>query len=290
MSKPVTTRLPRVFGVIGHPVAHSKSPAMHRAAMRVLDLPHDYFAFAVRPEMLREALRGALALGLGGLNVTVPHKRSVLEHMDAVTETAKRTESVNTVMVERARLVGDNTDGLGFAQALRELGGEPIKRAVILGTGGAARSIIDALTRPPRPRGGVDWDPLRDPARVTWVSRSPELAPDLPGVRKIAWDEVNEKLAGADLLVNATTVGMQRGPVSFPVPPDPSKLGQTARVIDIVYPRPTWGLLDAAAQAGLAVQDGLPMLLWQGVEALERWIGQTLPEEAIAAMRAALEA
>jgi len=262
---------------------------MHRAALKVLGLPHDYYAFAVRPDMLQEALRGALALGMGGLNVTVPHKRSVVEHMDAVTEVAKRTESVNTVMVERARLVGDNTDGLGFAQALRELGGEPIKRAVVLGTGGAARSIIDAVTRPPRPRGGVAWEPLREPARVSWISRRPELAPELPGVRRVAWEKVNEVMVGADLLVNATTVGMQQGPVSYPVPPDPSKLADTARVVDIVYPRPTWGLLDAAAQAGLAVQDGLPMLLWQGVEALERWIGRTLPEEAIVAMREALE-
>ncbi|MEM6991645.1 MAG: shikimate dehydrogenase, partial [Myxococcota bacterium] len=205
--------LPLVFGVFGYPVAHSRSPAMHQAALAVLGLPHTYQAFAVRPKELEAALQGARALGLGGLNLTVPHKRPAVELMDALTETAKRIGAVNTVLVEPSRLVGDNTDAIGFARALRELGGAPIKRAVLLGAGGASRAIIDALRRPPKPRAGAPWEPLRDPVRVTWVSRRVDVLPKFPGVTPVVWDEVNEVTKGADLLINATTVGMKHGPV-----------------------------------------------------------------------------
>lgn len=280
--------LPRVFGVFGFPVAHSRSPAMHRAAMRAMGLPHDYFAFAVKPDHLAEALRGAFAMGLGGLNLTVPHKTAALPLVDAATETARRIGAVNTVLVQAGRLVGDNTDGVGFARALRELGGTPIERAVVLGAGGAARAIVDALRHPPAPLSGVPWAPLRDPVRVRWVSRSPDKLPKSGGVTPTAWDDVGTAIGDADLLVNATTVGMKRGPVGFPIPINPAHLPAGARVMDIVYPRPTYGLLDAAEQAGKAVQDGRAMLLWQGVAALARWMGQPVPADAIAAMRDAL--
>lgn len=287
-TQPSAGSLPRVFGVLGYPVAHSRSPAMHQAAMKVLGLPHDYHAFAVKPAELAAALRGARALGLGGLNLTVPHKRAAVELVDALTETARRIGAVNTVIVEPSRLVGDNTDALGFARAVRELGGPPIKRAVLLGAGGASRAIIDALRRAPPPPADTSWEPLRQPVQISWVSRQVDGMPSFPGVRPTTWDQVNDALVGADLLINATTVGMPNGPTGFPVPVDPSRLPNEARVIDIVYPRPTWGLLDAAAQAGKSIQDGLPMLLWQGVGALERWLGKPLPPEAIAAMRQAL--
>ncbi len=284
----VRAALPKVFGVLGYPVAHSRSPAMHRAAMQVLGLPHDYRAFSVKPADLEAALTGARALGFGGLNLTVPHKRAATGLVDALTETAKRIGAVNTVLIEQARIVGDNTDALGFARAVRELGGPPIRRAVVLGAGGASRAIIDALRRPPKPPANTTWEPLREAVRITWVSRRVAAMPSFAGVNAVAWDVVNEVIQEADLLVNATTVGMEHGPVGFPVPIDPSKLPASGRVIDIVYPRPTWGLLDAAAAAGKPVQDGLPMLLWQGVAALERWLGKTLPDEAVAAMRQAL--
>lgn len=287
MTKVVRGDFPRVFGVLGYPIQHTRSPAMHRAAMKVLDLPHDYFAFRVRPEGLADALKGARALGLGGLNLTVPHKRPAVGLVDVLTPTAERIGAVNTVIVESDRLVGDNTDGIGFARGLRELGGAPVRHAVVLGAGGAARAILDTLRHPPKPPKGAPWEPLRERVRVTWVSRQVKGLPKLPGVAGKGWDDVNTLIESADLLVNATTVGMPKGPVGFPVPVDPSRLPEGARVIDIVYPRPTWGLLDAAAAAGKDVQDGLPMLLWQGVEALERWLGKSLSDEAVEAMRSA---
>jgi len=260
---------------------------MHRAALKVLGLPHDYFAFLVRNNELEPAIAGAKALGMGGLNLTVPHKKAGLEVVDVATETAQRIGAVNTVIFKGGRSVGDNTDGIGFSRAVRELGGPTIKRAVVLGAGGASRAIVDALRHPSRPANGA-WSSLRDPVRIRWVSRQPDVLPERPGVTRTSWDDINEIIRDADLLVNATTVGMPKGPVGFPVPVDPSRLPEDGRVIDIVYPRPTWGLLDAAEQAGKQVQDGLPMLLWQGVAALELWLKRTLPTEAVDAMRKTL--
>lgn len=265
----------RAFGVLGDPVAHSRSPAMHGAAFAALGLPHRYFAFHVPPEGLGAALAGARALGLGGLNLTVPHKRAGCREVDVLSSAAARIGAINTVVVEGSRLRGHNTDGAGFLAGLRELGGDPAS-AVVLGSGGAARAVVDALVHEAR-------------AEVTWVSRRPEALPEGPW-RAAGYPAVACCLPDAALLVNATTVGMKGGPADFPVPVAASRLPAGARVVDLVYPRPSGGLLDAAASAGRAVQDGLPMLLWQGVRALEQWLAMSLPPSVVEAMRAAIGA
>ncbi len=262
------------FGVLGDPVAHSRSPAMHGAAFAALGLPHRYFAFHVTPAGLADALAGARALGLGGLNLTVPHKRAALSLVDRLTPAAARIGAVNTVWREADALVGHNTDGEGFWAAVQELSGAAPRRAVVLGSGGASRAVVDAL----RHEGGVEVD---------WVSRRPEALP--PGQwRPQGYDALAQILEGADLLVNATTVGMHGGPATFPVPVPVEGLADGARVVDLVYPRPADGLLASARARGLAGQDGLPMLLWQGVRALERWLHMSLGPEVVAAMRGAI--
>lgn len=264
----------RVFGVLGSPVAHSRSPAMHGAAFAALGLPHRYFAFHVQPAQLAAALQGARALGLGGLNLTVPHKRAACALVDALAPAAERVGATNTVVVEGSRLVGHNTDGVGFVAGLRELPGEDPASAVVLGSGGAARAVVDALVHEVR-------------AEVTWVSRRPQALPPGPW-RAAGYEALRERLPGAALLVNATTVGMQGGPTAFPVPVDVERLPAGARVVDLVYPRPSGGLLDAAAAAGRIVQDGLPMLLWQGVRALEQWLAMSVSPPVVQAMRQAI--
>ncbi|MCB9715294.1 MAG: shikimate dehydrogenase [Myxococcales bacterium] len=266
----------KAFGVLGDPVGHSRSPAMHGAAFAELGLPHRYFAFHVPPAGLPAALRGARALGLGGLNLTVPHKEAACRLVDALTPEAERIGAVNTVVVERERLLGHNTDGLGLLAALAELPGPAPARAVVLGSGGAARAVVDALAH-------------ETGAEIRWVSRRPHGLPPGPW-QATAWDGLAAGLSGADLLVNATTVGMKGGPADFPVALPLHRLGAGARVVDLIYPRPAGGLLDAAARAGLVVQDGLPMLLWQGVRALEEWLAVSLPSEVVEAMRAAIGA
>lgn len=282
--------LPRCFAVFGDPVAHSRSPAMHNAAFAALGLAHRYWAFHVRPEGLRQALQGALALGFGGLNLTVPHKQAAIPHLDRLTGPARRIGAVNTVLFEHGRMIGDNTDGLGFLAALSEIDvaafGEKraIDRCVVLGSGGAARAVVDALAH-----GSL-------PPEVRWVSRAPAKLDAPAGVTRLDYEALAREPIRADLLVNATTVGMHGGPTAFPVELDLETLGHGARVIDLVYPRPRGGLLDRAERVGLFVQDGLPTLLWQGVHALGRWLERTdaaedehpLPAPVVEVMRKAL--
>lgn len=278
--------LPRCFGVLGDPVAHSRSPAMHAAAFAALGLPHRYLAFHVPPERLAEALRGARALGMGGLNLTVPHKQAALALVDALGPDARRIGAVNTLCFTDEGVVGHNTDGPGFAAAVRELDPAPVREALVLGSGGAAQAVVDAIAHELLAPGG----------RVRWASRDPAgLAAGLAGreglaaVSAVGYDDAPE--AAVDLLVNCTTVGMRHGPAAFPVATERllAGLGAGARVVDIVYPRPAGGLLDLAEARGALVQDGLAMLLWQGVFALQRWLGRELGGDIVAAMRRALQ-
>ena len=274
--------LPRCFGVLGDPVAHSRSPAMHAAAFASLGLPHSYVAFQVTPAQLGAAIGGARALGFGGINLTVPHKQRALKHVDRLTDAARRIGAVNTLVFTDTGIVGANTDGIGFAAASRELDDTPVERATVLGAGGAALAVIDAVVHELLVPGG----------RLRWVTRDPAaLAPVLAArpwlarvVEPTAYATGAER--GAQLLVNCTTVGMPGGPTEFPAPVELAALAARARVIDLVYPRSR--LLGQAESLGHRTQDGLPMLLWQGVRALERWLGHAMPEATVAAMRAAL--
>jgi shikimate dehydrogenase len=254
----------RAFGVLGDPVAHSRSPAMHDAAFAVLGLPHRYFAFQVAAAALPAALAGARALGLGGLNLTVPHKQAAVPMMDVFAP----------VCLEGGRLVGRNTDGVGFLAGLRELAGSQPGSAVVLGAGGAARAVVDALVHEAR-------------AEVAWVSRRPVALPSGPW-RAVGYEALPLLMSGTELLVNATTVGMKGGPTAFPAPVPVERLPAGARVVDLVYPAPPDGLVAIATARGLAAQDGLPMLLWQGVRALEEWLAMSLPPSVVQAMQAAL--
>jgi shikimate dehydrogenase len=276
-------QLARCFGVLGDPVAHSRSPAMHTAAFAALGLPHRYLAFHVEASELAVAVRGAAALGFGGLNLTVPHKQAGLALCDVLGAEARRIGAVNTVLFEPGRIVGHNTDGRGFAAAVRGLTGVPVQEAMVLGSGGAARAVVDASSGELLGPGG----------QIRWVSRDPAalaagLLPDGPIVAR-GWDSVREG-PPIDLLVNCTTVGMVHGPREFPAPIDllVARLAAAARVVDIVYPRPVGGLLDRAEAAGFAVQDGLEMLLWQGVFAEELWLDRLLERDVVAAKRAAM--
>ncbi len=265
---------PRVFAVLGDPVAHSKSPAMHGAAFDALGLPHRYVALRVPASGLAAALDGVRALGLAGVNLTVPHKEAACALVDALDDLARKVGAVNTIAVEGTTLRGTNTDVGGFADALAELDPVPPKRAVVLGGGGASRAIVAALDEAG--------------AQVTWISRRPAALVPLGRAQPRSWFQLDEALAGADTLVNATTVGMAGGPSEFPRPIALQAMAAGARVVDAVYPRAVGGLLDRAEAAGHRTQDGRPMLLWQGVRALKVWLDCDIPAPVVAAMRATL--
>lgn len=258
---------------------------MHAAAFASLGLGHRYLAFHVDAAGLAAAIGGARALGFGGLNLTVPHKQAAVALCDELSPRARRIGAVNTIAFEGSRIFGDNTDAPGFAAAVAELGDAAIEDAVVLGGGGAALAVIDALLQDLRV-GEVRWV-SRDPAalRATIAAR-----PEWARVQPRSYAALATAPLTCDLLVHCTTVGMRGGPAALPVELELAGPRPGARVIDAVYPRPVGGLLDQAAARGWLVQDGLAMLLWQGVRALERWLARPLPPATIAAMRAALTA
>jgi len=284
----------RLFAVLGAPIGHSRSPLMHTAAFEALGLPHMYVALQVLPPELGTVLRSAAVLGFGGVNLTVPHKQAALDLMDGLSPEVQRIGALNTVCFKKDRLVGHNTDGIGFMRALDELRGPPLRQVMVLGTGGASLAVVDALLE--GTFGGQDA--LLD---VVWVSRNPK------GVRHAFASHARVKMRGYEwlarrggsfsgtrgarpfqLLVNTSIVGMGGGPKEFPQKFELSFLEPGSRVVDLVYPRPAGGLLDRAEARGMTVQSGLPMLQWQGLEALQLWLNRPLGPDIARLMRDAL--
>jgi shikimate dehydrogenase len=290
ISVSATTRL---VGIIGWPVEHSLSPALHRAAFAALGLDYAYVPLPVAPDQVGDAVRGLRALGFRGANVTIPHKGAVIPHLDWLERDAALAEAVNTIVVENdGTLRGYNTDVAGFGRALEEVCGPPVAGgplraegappltpgapALILGAGGAARAAALALARLG--------------ASLTVVNRTREraahladlIASGVPGttVAVRAPDDLDGPLlASQRLVVNATSLGMTgAGKVPRGLA-DNVIAGQV--VVDLVY---TSGLTDLLAQAqaqGATIVDGLSVLVWQAAAAFELWTGVQAPVEAM---------
>lgn len=256
------------FGLLGWPVAHSHSPAMHNAALAALGIDLRYVAHAVEPERLAEVVRAAAPLGVRGLNVTIPHKEAVLacSEPDVL---AREVGAVNTLIYDGGRIRATNTDVHGFTMLLAEAGVDPSGRVVVLGAGGAARAVVAAL----RPRARA----------LTLVSRSARgVRVGGADVEVVPWEPaaLARLLAGADLLVDATPRGLD--PALAPL--DLAPLPAHAAVVDLVVRRETTLLAEARAR-GLRAASGEAMLLHQGARSLELWTGRSAPLEI---MRAAL--
>ncbi|MEQ8967637.1 MAG: shikimate dehydrogenase [Azospirillaceae bacterium] len=258
-----------VAGVIGWPVGHSKSPVLHGHWLARYGLAGAYVPMAVPPAGLKRALAALPLFGFRGCNITVPHKEAAIAAMDTVDGFARRIGAINTVVIDdEGRLHGSNTDGFGFLENLRAAGGWRAEAgpAVVLGAGGAARSIVAALLDAGVPE-------LRLVNRTT--ARAEALAGEIAGAdgrraRVVDWTERGEALAGAALLVNTTTLGMAgQPPLDLPL----DALPDTARVTDIVYAPLVTPLLAAARARGLVTVDGLGMLLHQARPGFEAWFG-----------------
>lgn len=274
----------RLFGVIGHPIRHSLSPAMHTAALRALRLDAVYTSVETPPRFLEPILRALILAGVEGLNVTVPLKEAVLPLVDRLDSTAMATGTVNTIVIRNRRTVGYNTDGAGFVRALDELGRRPCAtRAVVLGAGGAARAVAWELTKAAGSCVTIANRRVERAQRLArWLARRHPRA----RVRAVALRDVSVNDAG--LLVNATTVGMRPGDGS---PIDPARLHRGLLVYDLVYHRET-PLVRAARRRGCVAAGGLSMLLYQGAESLRLWLRRAPPIEVMrrALQRAAGEA
>ncbi len=256
----------RLAGIMGWPVAHSRSPALHGYWLKEFGIDGAYVPMAVRPENLRRALQALPLLGFAGCNLTIPHKEEALRAVDEYDDTAKRAGSINTIIVRpNGSIFGRSTDGFGFIAALRAaLTGFNAAQGpcVVLGAGGAARAVVAALLD----EGATE---------LRLVNRTPEraarLAKELGGpVRGVAWDDRAKALAGAGLLVNATSLGMEGQP-ALELPLD--ALPRDAIVNDIVYVPLETPLLAAARARGNRCVDGLGMLLHQARPGFEAWFG-----------------
>ena len=260
--------------MIGDPVRHSLSPTLHNAAFRALDLDWAYVAFDVAAGEGRAAaaVEGMRALRIEGLNVTMPHKADVIPALDALSPTAERLGAVNTIAWRGTELYGDNTDGAGFLDSLHLDHGLEVRgwRCVVLGAGGAARAVVLALAE-----AGV--------AEVVVVNRTPEkaaVAAELAGSAGRVGAVENAK--DADLVINATPLGM--GVWEGEIPIGPEHLGSGQVVCDLVYHPHKTAMLEAAKEAGAVAVNGLGMLIHQAAHAFRLWTGEDPP---LAAMSAA---
>lgn len=261
----------RLAAVIGFPVRHSLSPAMHNAAFRELGLDWIYVACEVAPGAVEGAFGGVRALGFGGLSVTIPHKAAALEAVDEVTDAARSVGAVNTVVpTADGRLRGDNTDGAGFLASLSEEGFDPTGRVcAVLGAGGAARAVVHALAG-------------AGAAEIIVVNRTPARAESTAALAG-ATGRVGAAadVARAELVVNATPLGLAGSPG---LPLDPELLGESQLVVDLVPNPAVTPLMRAARERGAGVAGGLGMLVHQGALAFELWTGRPAP---VGVMRAA---
>ncbi len=252
----------KIYGILGRPVAHSLSPAMHNAAFRKLGLNAVYVAFPVID--LPQAVAGLRGLNISGVSVTIPFKEEIIPLLDATDSRAARMGAVNTVINREGRLLGCNTDWLGAVAALKEKTAIADEHFLILGAGGASRAIVFGI--------------LEEGGRVSLTDidsgRALALAREF-GVAALAPDDLSQ--CQAKILINATPVGM--APKVDDTPIDPELLSRFTLVMDIVYRPLKTMLLKEAEIRGCRTIDGLSMLIHQGAAQFELWTDQKAPLE-----------
>jgi shikimate dehydrogenase len=264
----------RELFLLAWPAGHSISPGMQNAALQATGFPARYSAWEVAPAGLPAAITRLRDASVLGANVTIPHKQAVIPLLDELTPAAAAIGAVNTISNSAGRLTGHNTDGSGFLAALAEADFMPQgKRVVMLGAGGAARAVLHALLG-----SGVERVLLSNRTQAT----AERLASDFAALGQVAvlgGAELPQAVVACDLLINTTSVGMAAGGEASPqVSPLPAALlPASGLVVDLIYRPPVTLLLQRARAAGLRVQNGLPMLVWQGAQAFTIWTGQAAP-------------
>ncbi|MDQ7055987.1 MAG: shikimate dehydrogenase [Persephonella sp.] len=261
-----------VYGIVGYPVRHSKSPSFQTAAFQKAGINAVYLPFEVKTEDLEKAVEGIKALSIKGVNVTVPHKEEVVRYLDEVSEEVQLIGACNTVKNIDGYLTGYNTDAYGFIEGLREI--EPDfqdKTFLILGAGGASRAVLYGLVKE-----GVQKIFVANRT----IDKVFQIIKDFSKLNRfiqeiiipVYLDKVEDFLSFADIIVNTTSVGLKdEDPPLF----DYSKIQKKHTVVDIIYRKTK--LLESAEKKGCMWQDGLPMLLYQGAKAFEIWTGKKAP-------------
>lgn len=251
----------KITGIIGCPIKHTLSPAMHNAAYESLSLDYCYVPFLVSPDALEDAIKAIKALNILGINVTVPHKEKVMTYLDETDREAAFIGAVNTLVNSDGRLIGYNTDGRGFMQSLAESAIDPRdKDILIIGAGGAARALGYSL--------------VQEAKSLSLFGRSKmrvhNLVHDLNRIKNSVSSCMDLSAVGRyHMIINATPLGLKK---EDPLPLDTSSLKPGQIVYDLIYKRTR--LLEHASERGCVTVSGLGMLLWQGVFAFELWTGR----------------
>ncbi|MBA7478031.1 Shikimate dehydrogenase (NADP(+)) [subsurface metagenome] len=263
----------KICGIIGDPIEHTMSPVMHNAAFKNKGVDYVYLAFRVKKEELSKAIEGMRALNIRGLNVTIPHKVAVIPFLDELDHLADKIGAINTIVNNDGVLKGYNTDATGFLQALRERGIEPKgKSVVILGAGGASRAISFILAE--KGSSLVILNRTWNKAKIC-TDRISEIFQREATALKLNRENLAAALSKADILVNATSVGMSPNIDETPVTSD--LLRPNLVVYDIVNNPIKTRLQREAEVVGATVISGLDMLVWQGALAFEKWTGLKAP-------------
>ena len=278
------------LGVLGDPIAHSFSPRMQNAALGAAKIKMGYGAFRIAQGELTEALQLLRKQNFVGVNLTIPHKIPALECLDELDENARSVGAVNTIKIEDGKLRGFNTDGKGFARAIREEFAVDLRdlRVLVLGAGGAARAIALQCAKENCERLVIANRDAEKARKLTEGLRSffagPRVLGPVARLQAITWDEAafRFQIANLDLVVNATSLGLNRADAS----PIPARLlAPHLMIYDTIYASGPTAFVSAAMEAGARTANGLSMLLHQGALAFEIWFGRTAPLDA---MRAAL--
>jgi len=270
-----------LVGVIGNPVKHSLSPVILNAAFREAKINWVYTAFETPEEKLADAVGGIRALGIAGLSVTMPHKAKVCSLLDEISDSAQTLNAVNCIVNDAGKLKGHNTDGDGFLDAVKHDAGLDVagKKVLVVGSGGSARSIIFSLGK-------------AGAAEIAVINRTKKKALDAlelagPVGRYVEENEISEVVSEANLVINATPIGMSDtgDSVNFPIEPNLFSKGQLA--VDLIYHPISTPWMEALRDREVEAHGGLSMLIFQAARAFKLWTGKEAPVDAM--RKAAIE-
>ena len=264
-----------LVGVIGNPVKHSLSPVILNAAFREAKINWVYTAFETPEEKLADAIGGIRALGIAGLSVTMPHKAKVCSLLDEISDSAQTLNAVNCIVNDAGKLKGHNTDGDGFLDAVKHDAGLDVagKKVLVVGSGGSARSIIYSLGK-------------AGAAEIAVINRTKKKALDAlelagPVGRYVEKNEISEVVSEANLVINATPIGMSDtgDTANFPIEPNLFSKGQLA--IDLIYHPISTPWMEALRDREVETHGGLSMLIFQAARAFKLWTGKEAPVDAM---------
>ncbi|MED4225851.1 shikimate dehydrogenase [Neobacillus cucumis] len=260
----------KLFAVLGNPIGHSMSPVMHNDLFSLYNMNAVYLPFQVKEEELKEAVNGLRALGAVGFNVTVPHKSTIMPFLDEIDELAASIGAVNTVVNQNGKLIGYNTDGLGFLKGLDEYVTKiEDHKILVIGAGGAARAIYFTLAKE---------NPVQIDIANRTVEKAVELITECPysiTSRALTLEEAGNYLGEYDLIIQTTMIGMEPNTEEQPISLE--NINKQALVCDIIYNPLETSILRDAKERGAAVQNGINMFVYQGALAFEIWTGR-LPD------------